>query len=241
MQSFLSVLFLVCLCFASSGGPDEGGYYWYDQEENAEFFNENWIDISTTGTYMGPGDDTFWFAGELDFDFVFYGVEKDSVYIGSNGTIVFRNVYLGWGFTHFPALNSCFVEALVAPWWCDLDADEEGGIYYQAFADHFVVMWDAVPPWVESGAAPYYVTCILIGWASPDGVTNSEIAFLYNSSSYEPEGSSGMQGTRYSGTELQYMPLQCEPGHWNLLTSSADPFGTSSLASVTWASIKTSL
>lgn len=71
--------------------------YWYDQEENSEFFTDNWVDISTTGTNMGPGDDTSWFAGTLNFDFVFYGEESNDIYIGSNGTIVFRDVYLARG------------------------------------------------------------------------------------------------------------------------------------------------
>lgn len=238
MRSLLIILPALTVCFASSGGPDGGGYYWYDQEENSEYFTDNWVDVSTTGTCMGPGDDTFWFAGTLNFDFVFYGEESSDIYISSNGTIVFRDVYLGWGFTHLPSLNSCFVDALVAPWWCDLDASDEGGIYFQEFTDHFVVMWNAVPPWVESGPAPYYITCIIIGWASPDGYANSDIAFLYNSSCNEPQGASGMQGTRYIGTELQYMPLISEPGNWNLLTPESDPFGTSALDRRSWASIK---
>ncbi|RKZ09640.1 hypothetical protein DRQ25_05705 [Candidatus Fermentibacteria bacterium] len=241
MRFLMMTLVAVTACLASSGGPDGGGYYWYDREESPDFFSDNWVDISNSGTYMGPGDDTYWFAGTLSFDFVFYGELSNDIYISSNGTIVFRDVYLGWGFTHFPSTNSCWVDALAAPWWCDLDASEEGGIYFQEFSDHFIVLWDDVPPWVESGAPPYYVTFMIIGWSSPDGQTNSDVAFLYNSSCSEPEGSSGMQGDPDNGTELQYMPLLCEPEDWHLLTPNADPFGTSSLERTTWASIKSLL
>ncbi|MCD4733757.1 hypothetical protein K8R78_05910 [bacterium] len=228
------------LCLAATGGPDGGGYYWYDQEESHTFFADNWIDISSTDTLIGSADDTYWLAGSLGFDFVFYGEDRDDVYIGSNGVVYFVDMYLGRGFTHFPTLNSCFVDSVTAPWWCDLDATDEGAIYYQEFDDHFVVMFDNIPPWEDTkGKAAYNVTAILIGWESTDGSTDSDLAFLYNSSCEEPNGSIGMQGDRSTGTELQYMPITCEPGDWYLLTTSDAPF--SAIEESTWGQIKASV
>ena len=135
MRFLTMTLLAATACLASSGGPDGGGYYWYDREESPDFFNDNWMDISSSGTYMGPGDDTYWFAGTLSFDFVYYGELSNDIYISS----------------------------------------------------------------------------------------------------------SGMQGDPDNGTELQYMPLICEPGDWYLLTPNADPFGTSSLERTTWAWIKSVL
>ena len=216
------------------GGPDGGGYYWYDQVEDPDFFTDNWVDISGTGTPLGLTDDSHTLAGTLSFDFNFYGTTYNDIYVGSNGVVYFEDTYLGLSYTHIPGSNSYGVDTFMAPWWRDLNPSlGAGAIYYQEFADHFVVLFSAVE--VYGGGSP--VTFELIGWEAPGGSTNSDIAFLYNSTT-SINGCIGIQGDITTGTELEYDPMDCAPGEWYLLTPDDDYFGGSSVVESSWGEIK---
>ncbi len=80
-----------------SGGPDGFGYIYLSTQDGDTGLTFNWIDITTTGTAVGAGDD--WCSGSsastlyyLGFSFPYYDQTRDSISICSNGTVVLENL-----------------------------------------------------------------------------------------------------------------------------------------------------
>ena len=245
MRTVLILLVLLTLSLAATGGPDGGGYYWFDQDESHTFYADNWIDISATGTLISAGwiDDSYGLGGSISWDFRFYGIARPDIYVSENGAVVFEDVN-PWSFDrhymhdHFPGPHYPDVDALVAPYWSDLGIQGGGEIFFQDFGDHFVIMWKEIDDWGHTD--PY--TFEMIGWEAPDGSTSSNLAFLYDHDPYDDYYVVGMQGDETTGTELQWRPDpadQIEPGDWYLLTISDAPF--SAIEETTWGQIKASL
>ena len=150
-----------------TGGPDAMGYQWIDNYEpdGPEY---NWIDISETGESAIMYEPGVTFAGDdnmsppipFGFSFPFYGIDRESFYVDTNGEILLAdntwyNHYpnVGWNYdgnmfnyiTPIPGENS--MPALVAVFWDDLHADEgTGDIYFQTFGTaperYCVVQWN---------------------------------------------------------------------------------------------------
>jgi hypothetical protein len=132
-----------------AGGPDEFGYRWIDSNEpGGPTFN--WVDISGTGTAVSLGDDQG-VAVDLPFTFSFYGDDKTSVTIGSNGYLTFDGN--GGDFSNDPIPTAATPNDFIAPFWDDLDpGDGNGAIYYQDMGDgRFVVQYDGVPDFPGPG------------------------------------------------------------------------------------------
>ncbi len=200
---------------AGSGGPDGGGYYWYDQDYNTDWFTHNWVDISDTGynLYISSEDDAYELAGTLSFDFRFYGTVYDDIYVDTNGTVYFENTEMSYSWDPIPCDSPLDSDAFMAPWWTDLDPGSYGGeIYFQQdFGDHFVVMFDAVGDW----SGYYDITFEVIGFEAA-GSDDSDIMFLYNSTCTEDEGDDGgaigIQGDITTGTGNQDGTIDCATG-----------------------------
>ena len=102
----------------------------------------NWIDISTTGTALGAGDD--WCSGSsastlyyLGFSFPYYDQVKDSISICSNGTIVLENPYDYQGLSNAALPDSGYgPNGFIAVMWDDLNPADASAddIYFQAFS-----------------------------------------------------------------------------------------------------------
>ena len=205
MRATLMIMVIVSLALAGSGGPDGGGYYWYDQDENADFFTDNWVDISNTGTLVSSGweDDDFGQAGSISWDSNFYGSSYSDIYVSENDAVVFEDTnpfYFGaYGDDHFPGEH--WVNTIIAPFWSDLFIEFAGSVYFQDFGDHFVIMWKDIDYW---GVGSY--TFELIGWEAPDSSTNSDVAFLYDFTPFDQLYVIGMQGDASTSTELQHTP-----------------------------------
>ncbi|NPA79730.1 MAG: hypothetical protein GXO29_01585 [Thermotogae bacterium] len=123
------------------GGPDGYGYT-YLSTQDGDSVPFNFIDISTTGTAMGAGDD--WCSGSsvntlyyLGFSFNFYGETYDSVSICSNGAIVFDTPYVYFGLSNaaLPTTLYSGPRAFVAAMWDDLNPSDAAAddIYFQSF------------------------------------------------------------------------------------------------------------
>ncbi|NOR88160.1 MAG: hypothetical protein GQ527_11175, partial [Bacteroidales bacterium] len=150
-----------------TGGPDAMGYQWIDNYE-ADGPEYNWIEISETGESAIMYEDGVYFAGDdnmsppipFGFSFPYYGVDRDSFYVDTNGEILLTdntwyNSYpnVGWNYdgnmfnyiVQPPGSNS--MPALIAVFWDDLHADEgTGDIYFQTFGStpdrYCVVQWN---------------------------------------------------------------------------------------------------
>ncbi|MEM1054392.1 MAG: M36 family metallopeptidase [Bacteroidota bacterium] len=136
----------------AAGGPDTFGYTWIDSNE-AGGPTFNWVDISSTGTSVSLGDDTGSSAIPLPFTFRFYGQEKSSVYIASNGFLTFTNAGMvgsaSYNNTNMP--NASAPSDMIAMLWDDLIPPTAGTIHYQDMGDgRFIVQFTGVPHWNNS-------------------------------------------------------------------------------------------
>ena len=104
------------------------------------------LDLTSTGTPLGLGDDDS-AAIPLPFSFFFYGEEKTSVRIGSNGYLTFGAD--GDAFNNASIPDFALPDDLVSPFWDDLNPTAGGEVYYETFGSapnrSFVVHWSQVP------------------------------------------------------------------------------------------------
>lgn len=93
---FLVFIFLPSLSTALTGGPDKGGYKYYDSSE-PEAVKFNWDDIrksrNSVEVKQFRDDSTLVLYGPVDigFPFTFYGVKYSQVYISKYGYLTFND------------------------------------------------------------------------------------------------------------------------------------------------------
>jgi hypothetical protein len=138
----------------NAGGPDNFGYYWIDSDEpDGPAFS--WIDISSTGTDIISQLDDDNYVGPIDigFDFKYYGLIYNQIYVGSNGIIGFAQTDMDER-ANVPIPATATPNAILAWLWDDLDptdADNPGvHVYYQSFADKFVITFAGYPEYQAS-------------------------------------------------------------------------------------------
>lgn len=175
----------------ASGGPGTFGYSWVDSNSGGTPFNFN--DISTTGTQANVGAD----GNEkvaLPFDFNFFGIDNDSVYIGANGFLSFSEL-IGSNFVNQQIPNSSNPNFIIAGLWDDLEPQDGTGVFYETVGNQFIVQYEAVPGF-GFGTPPAPVTfqiilnddgSILLQYAN----VNSTVA---TSSTIGVEGPNGVEG-----------------------------------------------
>jgi photosystem II stability/assembly factor-like uncharacterized protein len=137
------------------GGPDAFGYRWIDSDEpGGPTFS--WVDISATGTALDtnsawvptgtlnrPNDEGY-FPVRLPFSFSFYGVNKDTIFIGTNGNIMFERP-TGDVFTNNPFPTSTDpVNNHFGIFWDDLEVRAGAKVYYGTNAGNFVVQYQGM-------------------------------------------------------------------------------------------------
>ena len=114
------------IAYGAEGGPNAFGYIWSD-----ETVTYNWIDTSG-GSVVYPSDDDYDGPFDIGFSFNYYGTDKTTFYISSNGFITF-----GSGTSDLS--NDCPISStspreMVAVYWDDLDPGDTGDqIRYQTF------------------------------------------------------------------------------------------------------------
>ncbi len=133
-----------------AGGPDAGGYVWSDSNEPggpvADFQS-----ISAGGTALGMSDDQTQGPFALGFPFEFYGQSYSDVYVCSNGFACFLpNSELAYTNQAIP--DGAEPHGMVAPFWDDLNPANGGEVYTQAFPDRFVIEWNSVPHYPNTGS-----------------------------------------------------------------------------------------
>lgn len=173
------------------GGPDDSGYIWIDSDD-AGGPTYNWIDITSLGTPLYLGDDSYQEV-TLPFSFLFYGNTRTSIKICSNGYLTFGSD--GSDYTNDPIPNTNDPNDFIAPFWDDLNPGSGGQVYYYYDADsgRFIVEWYHVPHY--GGGGTYTLEAILY----PDG----HMLYQYNTMSGEltsatiglenPTGTVGLQ------------------------------------------------
>ncbi|WP_412061976.1 M36 family metallopeptidase [Rubrivirga sp. IMCC45206] len=134
---------------ALAGGPDLFGYTFADSDEPggpAVAFT----DISATGAPVAltavPGydpDDEGYADVALPFAFPFYGAPHGSVRVYSNGFVTFDDTFVGETFTNTAVPGAGIPNAVIAPFWDDLDGGASSVVYAAALPDgRFAIQWD---------------------------------------------------------------------------------------------------
>ncbi|GAB4332578.1 MAG: hypothetical protein Kow0037_10230 [Calditrichia bacterium] len=132
-----------------SGGPDPFGYKWIDSDEpNGPAYA--FTDISATGTVINlqptgtfdPKDEGM-ATINLPFSVKFYGQTYNQLQVNSNGFITFDMNYFANAYTNQGIPNNSDPNAIVAPFWDDLDGSVNlGDIYYEQIGNKFIIQWN---------------------------------------------------------------------------------------------------
>ena len=133
-------------------GPDEYGYYAYSEDDTlwTRAPEYDWVDITSVGTTVyRPGISSDFSTNViLPFTFKYYGLNRDTVQISSNGWIALSNGTLN-NHNNETLPNQDEIRNMIAVFWDNLfyaGAGEVGKIYYYSDeANHrFIVSWENV-------------------------------------------------------------------------------------------------
>ncbi len=156
------------------GGPDDFGYQWYDSNAfNGPQFN--WIDRPADATELTfSSNDDAADPVSMQFDFSFYGDDYSNVIINPNGWIGFGMDNDSWENLNLPNPDS--PTASICAFWDDLrpfDGVDGGGfVYYQSYADSFIVWFEDVEHYSGDYEGTYDFQIIL--------KSNDDIIIQYN-------------------------------------------------------------
>jgi subtilisin family serine protease len=130
-----------------------------------------WID-ARSGAAAGLSCDDCSVGVPIGFGFGFYGRTHETVQVSSNGYLTFGSD--GFAYQNVPIPSPTQPNALIAPYWDDLNPAQGGGVYHllEGEAPHrsFTVAWIGVPYYSGGGSATFEVTLL---------EDRSRIAFQY--------------------------------------------------------------
>jgi hypothetical protein len=126
-------------------------------------------------TAVFRNDDQYAFVPDIGIDFDWFGANKRSLYINTNGNLSFdTNVpsYHPEGFTD-SSIN------MIAPFWADVDTRDivDGHIWYRTIGDKFVVTWEEVARYGGDSSTPLTDTFQVV--LSDYGSSDPKICFCY--------------------------------------------------------------
>jgi hypothetical protein len=190
----------------TTGGPDTYGYTYRDNVPTTGGCSYNFIDISSTGTAIGTGDDSVFSGIPIGFNFSYYGTAYTSVNVATNG-------YIAIGTTGSSFSNSCPMpvtlnDLQISPFWDDLYVFSPSTMVYQTTGSSpnrkFIVQWNNVGFCCTSPPSGPGLTFQVQMWEG----TNI-IAFMYSDiqQTAQTQGNSATIGIDGPGTTnyLQYM------------------------------------
>ncbi len=160
-------------------GSDSFGYTWTESSEPGGPAVD-FQDISGTGSALTftptgsfPAGDEGYADVALPFAFPFYGTNRTSVRVLSNGLLTFSS-FASNSFSNEALPNSDAPDALIAPLWDDLNQSDGGTVYAGSLADgRFVIQWNEVPRYNQSGTSLTFEVIL-----SPDGTVEYQYASL---------------------------------------------------------------
>jgi len=126
-----------------SGGPDAFGYTWVDSDQHGVGPGYTWTEIDFCGIPIGASDDSNEGPFELGFPFYFYGNEYNAIRVSTNGFLSFTSTSTAYTNQQIPLTDD--PNALLAPFWTDLNPSDGGQMYYYPWGENFIVQWNEVP------------------------------------------------------------------------------------------------
>ena len=134
--------------------PDGDGYRISREkvEFNTNFGYRMGYFFGADGGLLRNADNGYRDLTLLDAQFPFFGVSYDTIFIGTNGYITFTE-----GDTNARLSASALATAVprIAPLWADLDASEQGDIYYNRLDGRHIITWNAVAQASYSGNSTF--------------------------------------------------------------------------------------
>ena len=214
------------------GGPDAFGYQWIDSNEpgGPEY---TWTEINFCGNLIGEGDDSNEGPFEIGFPFYFYGNEYSAVRVCSNGFLSLTSTATAYDNEAIP--SSTDPNALLAPFWDDLNPNDGGQMYYYQWGDQFIVEWDAIPHYGSGNPETFQVilnsdgsilfnykivadgSSATVGIENENGTDGLQVVF---NSSYLSSEKSILFGSNFLQPWMQVMPISgiVAPGEDALIT-----------------------
>ena len=152
----------------------------------------NWTDITATGTQISTLTDDASINVELPFTFPFFGEDKTSVFVSSNGFLTFRTQgSTAFTNTGIPVSNS--PNDLLAVFWDDLLPPAGGTIHYLSTPTQFIVQYTNIQRFSAGSLLTFQVILradgtITYQYLSMAGVLNSATVGIENAT-----GTKGIQ------------------------------------------------
>lgn len=189
-------------------GPDPYGYTMRNFDSND--IEYAWVDITSIGTQVsGLGDDNFVGPFDIGFNFQFYWLGRNEVYIGSNGYISFNTGFnyasQGGGFSTIPN-NADQKNEMIAPLLSDLSfatpvpgSPNPGECYFYTNGTDLAIIsfinvpfWSSTDPGEWSGANTFQVqlngvdSTVKIIYLQQDGSYDAAYAPASNTMGLDP-------------------------------------------------------
>jgi hypothetical protein len=145
------------------GGPDAGGYYYIDSDDDASNHPVfNWIDITGFGVNLGfNGDDQLVASQPIGFTFNFYGNPFTTFTACTNGWAGFSSYTTGY-YNNQTIPTADAPNNLLAVMWDDMDCRTSGAGYtYTNNIDTCIIAWIDVPHYSFTGTGVYTFEIIL--------------------------------------------------------------------------------
>ncbi|HIN26544.1 MAG TPA: LamG domain-containing protein, partial [Candidatus Marinimicrobia bacterium] len=153
----------------SSSSTTTPDYKWFSSDSTGGPVY-SWEDITSTGTLISmSGDDNNTGPHPIGFSFPFYGTEYTTFRISTNGWISFTSTSSQFNNEQLPAMNS--PEAMLAPFWDDLNFQSDKAYYYSD-GSQLVVTFNDVPRLGQESTSSYTFQVIL--------KATGEIVYQYN-------------------------------------------------------------
>jgi len=191
-------------------GPDAYGYFAYDAGDvwSGQAPVYSWTDIAPPGPGTIIADITDEDAAttvlSLPFQFTYYGSNYTTISVCSNGFLALGGDSYRFG-DNSQIPNNHGADAMVAPFWDDLDPSESGEIYewYDSANHRWIVQFDANEHY--GGGNPETFQVILYDPAYyPTATGDGEIEFLYEDVRYPWSMTAGIENPAQT-TGIQYL------------------------------------
>jgi len=147
---------------------------------------------STFMLAMPPNDDYYSSVIHIPFNFNFYGVAYDSLYINNNGNISFGTPYSTFTANPFPDP----MYQMVAPFWGDVDTRDSlgGAVYYSISPTHMIVKWEAVGYYAMHSDKVNTFQLIITDGTDPILPAGTNVSFCYGDMQWTTGEASGGVG-----------------------------------------------
>jgi subtilisin family serine protease len=185
------------------GGPDPFGYKWIDSDEPGGP-TYVWNDISGTGTLVtgwvatstyDPRDEGYAGPFNLGFSFSFYGQTYSQVWVSSNGLLELISPTATDIFSNAAIPASAYPNAIICPFWDDLDGSTGGTVHYEAMAGKFVIQFTNWPRYSTTGSALSF-QIVLHSSGKIECFYNTMTSTILNSATIGIENGDGTIGTQ---------------------------------------------